>query len=145
MIRSPGGSFPKNDTSRITDLYKFFRKYPKCRFELLSAADGNSMDVIQAAIGNKNVYVGGMWWYNFRPSMYKLSMQYRFEALAPEKCVLIASDATCIEWCYAKVLLVKKLLAEFLNEQVRNGWIDREQAIYTAKTWLYDAPAAYYI
>ena len=52
--------------------------------------------------------------------------------------------ATCIEWCYAKVLLIKTLLAESLWEQIEKGWLDRETALYVAKSRLHDAAQARY-
>ena len=144
MNRNPHGSFPQNDTERITGLYPFFREYTKCRFELLCAAEGNTMDVVQAAVLHPNVNPGGLWWYSFRPSIFMQAMQYRLEALAPLKCPILASDATCIEWCYGKSMLVKTLVAEFLADKVKAGWISADCAQRIASAWLHDAPAAYY-
>lgn len=145
MKRSPRGSFPQNDPTRITGLIPFFQKYPDCRFELVCAAEGNCLDVVQAAVVNPNVFPGGLWWYTFRPSIYLQTMEQRLEALAPLKCPILASDAMCIEWCYGKSLLVKTLIAEFFAGKVEAAWISEECAIRTASAWLYDAPAAYYV
>ena len=145
MKRQPRGSFPQDDPTRITGLIPFFQNYPDCRFELVCAAEGNGLDVVQAAVMNPNVHPGGLWWYTFRPSMYRQTMEQRLEALAPLKCPILASDATCIEWCYGKTMLVKTLVAEFLAGKVKRGWISEECAIRTASAWLYDAPAAYYV
>jgi glucuronate isomerase len=145
MIRRSGGSFPQDDPTRITGLIPFFQKYPDCRFELVCAAEGNGLDVVQAAVMNPNVNPGGLWWYTFRPSMYFQTMEQRLEALAPLKCPILASDATSIEWCYGKTMLVKTLIAEFLFGKVQAGWISEDCAIRTASAWLYEAPAAYYI
>jgi hypothetical protein len=144
MKRHSQGSFPQNDPERITGLYPYFREYPGCRFELVCAAEGNTMDVVQAAVANPNVIAGGPWWYSFRPSIFRQTMQYRLEALAPLKCPVLASDATCIEWCYGKAMLVKTLVAEVLAGNVKAGWLSADCALRTASAWLYDAPAAYY-
>ena len=144
MTRHPRGSFPQDDPQRITRLYPYFRAYPKCRFELVCAAEGNCMDVVQAAVVNPNVNPGGLWWYTFRPSVFINAMQHRLEALAPMKCPLLASDATCIEWCYGKSMFVKVLAAQFLARQVESGWISAACALRTATAWFHDAPAAYY-
>ena len=145
MKRVPTGSFPQDDPARITGLIPFFQKYPDCRFELVCAAAGNCVDVIQAAVLVPNVHPGGLWWYTFRPSMVRQTLEQRLEALAPLKCPVLASDATCIEWCYGKTMLVKTLIAEFLAGKVEAGWISEECATRTASAWLYEAPAAYYI
>lgn len=145
MKRQPRGSFPQNDPTRITGLIPFFQQYQRCKFELVCAAEGNCLDVVQAAVMNPNVNPGGLWWYTFRPSLYVQTLEQRLEALAPLKCPVLASDATCIEWCYGKAILVKKLVAEVLVGKVEKGWISEECAIRTASEWLYDAPAAYYL
>ena len=144
MKRHARGSFPQDDPTRITGLIPFFQNYPDCRFELVCAAEGNGLDVVQAAVMNPNVHPGGLWWYTFRPSMYRQTLEQRLEALAPLKCPVLASDATCIEWCYGKTMLVKTLIAEFLAGKVEAGWISEECATRTASAWLYEAPAAYY-
>lgn len=145
MKRHPRGSFPQNDPLRITGLIPFFQNYPDCRFELVCAAEGNCVDVVQAAVMNPNVHPGGLWWYTFRPSMVRQTLEQRMEALAPLKCPVLASDATCIEWCYGKTMLVKSLIAEFLAGKVDAGWISEECALRAASAWLHDAPAAYYL
>ena len=104
----------------------------------------DNLDAARAVTLFPNVSVGGMWWYNFRASTYRETMQYRLEGLPPARSVLIASDARCIEWAYGKVVLVKHLLAEFLQEEVARGWINREDALWVAREWLYGAAATRY-
>ena len=101
------------------------------------ASELNNLDAVQAAWNFPNVHVGGMWWFNFRASTYRDSMQYRLEALPASKSSIIVSDARCMEWSYGKILLVKKLAAEFLWERVLSGWIDEETALDTANEWFY--------
>jgi hypothetical protein len=140
---TPSLSMAVNDTRRVVNLHGLFERHG-CRFELVIGAELNNLDVIQAARAFPNVYVGGMWWYNFRASTYRQSMQYRLEALPSSKCALVASDARCIEWCYGKILLVKRLLSEFLYDQIERGWLDHEGALYVARNWLCDTAARLY-
>jgi hypothetical protein len=140
----PGaGRVQVNDPRRLLPLYRFFREYG-CDFELVLGSSLDNLVAVQAATLFRNVNVGGMWWYNFRPSTYRQSMQYRLEGLPPSKSVLVVSDARSIEWCYGKVLLVKRLLAEVLAEQVQRGWLGREDALWVAREWLHEAPARRY-
>ncbi|OME04478.1 glucuronate isomerase [Paenibacillus odorifer] len=134
---------PVNDPLRIVKLYGLFERY-SIPFELEVASELNNLDIVQAAWNFPNVHVGGMWWYNFRPSTYLQSMQYRLEALAPLKCSLIVSDARCIEWTYGKLLIVKKILARFLESQIAEGWISREEALNIAAEWLHGSAAKRY-
>ena len=133
--------FARNNTDYVTGMYELFSSYQGCKFEIVSAVELSALDIVQTARIFPNVYPGGLWWFNFRPSTYRANMQYRLEALPANRSTLIASDARCIEWCYIKVRLVKQLLGEFLWNQIDAGWIDEEAALYTAKSWLYDTPA----
>ncbi|WP_028611421.1 hypothetical protein [Paenibacillus harenae] len=138
-----GTAFPANDTERILKLTALFENY-RCEFELVLASELNNLDAVQAAWNFPNVHIGGMWWFNFRASTYRDSMQYRLEALAASKSSIVVSDARCMEWSYGKILLVKKLAAEFLWERLESGWIDRETALHTAEQWLYGSAAKRY-
>jgi glucuronate isomerase len=127
-----------NDPLRITAMYPLFERYA-CGFELVVGAPGNNMDAVQAARIYPNVFLGGLWWYNFRSSTYMQTMQERLEAVPASKSILVASDARCIEWCYGKILLVKTLLADFLFRQIALGWLSEADALWVAKEWLHDA------
>jgi glucuronate isomerase len=132
-----------NRTDRILALHGLFEDYACC-FDLVLGANLVNFDAVQTARMFPNVHLGGLWWFNFRPGTYHNVMQYRCEALPPGKSALIASDARCVEWCYAKVMLVKRLLAEFLCDQVDRGWLGETDALWIAREWLHDAAAGLY-
>ncbi len=133
-----------NDPYRIIRLYPLFERHA-CDFELVVGAPQNNLDAAQPARIYPNVHLGGLWWYNFRSSTYRQAMQYRLEAVPASKCALVASDARCIEWCYGKILLVKRLLADFLHDQIEYGWLDHDMALWVAREWLHDAAARRYL
>lgn len=134
---------PVNDPYRIVKLHGIFDQY-HCKFELVAAAEVNTMDVVEAARLFPNVHAGGLWWFTFRPSVFLDSMQKRFEALPPSCSSLIVSDARCIEWCYGKILLIKRLLADYLYGRIQSGWIGKEDALYIAREWLYESAMVRY-
>jgi glucuronate isomerase len=137
------GGTPANDPERILNLHGLFQRYD-CPFELVLAAELNTLDLVQAARIFPHVHLGGLWWYNFRASSYRRTMQVRLEALPPLKSALVASDARCIEWCYGKILLVKRLMADYLYDQVTLGWLSTQDALWVAREWLHDAAARLY-
>lgn len=141
---SPRTSMGVNDPRRIINLYPLFERYA-CDFELVIGAPQNNLDAAQAARIYPNVHVGGLWWYNFRQSTYHHAMQVRLEAVPASKSAIVASDARCIEWCYGKILLVKWLLADFMQQQVERGWLSEKDAIWVAREWLHDAAARRYL
>jgi hypothetical protein len=137
-------SVPYNRTERIVALHGLFDRY-ECPFELVLATELSNLDAVQAARVFPNVRVGGLWWFNFRASTYRQCMQYRLEALPPSKSAFVASDARCVEWCYGKILLIKRLMADFLFDQVELGWLDHGGALWVAREWLYGAAASLYV
>ncbi len=141
---TPHTAMAVNKSRCIINLYPLFERYA-CDFELVVGAPQNNMDAAQAARIYPNVHVGGLWWYNFRGSTYQYAMQVRLEAVPASKSALVATDARCIEWCYGKTLLVKWLLADFLYQQVTQGWVSQEDALWVAREWLHDAAARRYL
>ncbi|MCL2833292.1 MAG: hypothetical protein FWD78_08995 [Treponema sp.] len=130
---------PVNNSKRVLNLYGLFEKY-KINFDLVAGTEGNNLDVVQAAHIFRNVFVGGMWWFNFRPSTYTDAMAKRFEVLASNKTYLSISDSRCIEWCYGKNTLIKKLAADFFVHKAEEGYVNYEEALEIAADWFYAAP-----
>ena len=136
-------SAPINRTDRVLNLYGLFERY-KCKFDIVMGSEIINLDVVQAAVIYPNVYAGGMWWYNFRPSSFHDSMNKRFEALPSNKSYLSISDSRCIEWCYGKNVLIKKLAADFLWQKISEGWVDEKMALGIAEDWLSGTPDRLY-
>lgn len=134
-----------NDPERIVRLHKLFHRRPGVRFELFMGCEINNMDVVQAARLYKNVYPGGLWWFNFRVSSYLQAMQYRFEALPASRTMIIGTDARCIEWCYTKTYMVKDVMTQFFWDQIQKGWTNPEDALWAARWWLHDTAAECYL
>ena len=138
-----GGGVPAYQGERILNLHGLFKRYP-IPFELVLGDGIGNMDAVNAARIFPNVHVGGMWWYNFRASTYRQTMQQRFEALPATKSELVVSDSRCIEWCYGKIVLIKRLLGDFLADQVDQGWVDSDEAMHIARQWLHDSAESLY-
>ena len=138
-------TYPMNHQDNIVKLTAIFDQYRDCTFEIMNAAELNSLDIVQAARSLPNVVPGGLWWFAFRRSVYLANMQYRFEGLPACRSTLLASDARCIEWLYIKTRFVKRILAQFLTKQIEDGWADEEVALYTARCWLHDSSQDFYV
>ena len=139
-----GNASPLPNPRTVTSLHGVFKRYG-CDFELVIGTAANNVDAVQAARIFPNVHVGGMWWYNFRQSTYLASMAQRIEALPACKSALVVSDARCIEWAYGKILFIKTILAQFLYERWRQGWLDEREALRVAREWLHDAAERRYL
>jgi hypothetical protein len=67
-------------------------------------------------------------------------MAERLDMLPANKQVGFFSDAYCVEWAYAKAVLVRKQLAAVLAEKVAQGQYTRDDALAVARAVLYDSP-----
>lgn len=133
-----------NETKRIFGMANLFDQYHNITFEIFNAAELSSLDLVQMARTFRNVYPGGLWWFTFRRSVYLANMQYRIEALPACRSTFVATDARRIEWVYIKTMLIKRVLAEFMERQVADGWLTEKQALRAARWWLHDSAQALY-
>lgn len=136
---------PEHQQNRFLEMRSLFTTYPNITFELLPASHENNLDIVQAARSYRNVHPGGMWWLTYRRSVLLENMQVRVEALAAPRSSIVTTDARHIEWVYIKCLLIKRTLVEFMEKQVADGWLTEEEAVDTARWWLYDATEALYL
>jgi glucuronate isomerase len=134
---------PVNDDKRIVNLYGLFEKY-KCNFDLVAASEVNNLDIVNAAHIFPNVFAGGMWWFNFRPSIFMDAMAKRFDVLPSTKSYLSISDSRCFEWCYGKIVLIKKIAGDFLAQKVKESYISFEDALEIAGDWFYESAKQLY-
>jgi len=135
---------PVNDPDRVLDWDPLFEKYDGITFELFAASHIHSLDMVQVARNNRNVYPAGMWWLTYRRSQFLENMQHRLEALPASRSTFVASDARRVEWVYLKILMQKRVLIQFMEDQVADGWLTEDQAVEAARWWLFDTVAALY-
>ncbi len=67
-------------------------------------------------------------------------MAERLEMLPANKQIGFFSDAYCVEWTYAKAILVRKQLARVLADKIEQGQYSREDALAIATAVLYESP-----
>jgi hypothetical protein len=64
-------------------------------------------------------------------------MRERLERVPANKQIGFFSDAYCVEWSFAKAVLVRKFLARVLAERIELGQFDLEGAVRFARaSWL---------
>jgi hypothetical protein len=89
-----------------------------------------------------NLSLAGYWWHNFFPSIMLRILGERLEMLPVNKQVGFLSDAYCIEWTYAKSVIVKRLTAEALTNMVARGMFDTDTAVGIARAILFESAQA---
>jgi len=85
-----------------------------------------------------NLSVAGYWWHNFFPGAMCQVMEERLDMLPVNKQVGFFSDAYCVEWTYAKSMMVRRLLAQVLARKVNQGQYTVESALAIARAILFE-------
>jgi len=96
--------------------------YEDFRFNLSSASDLYTQDLAILAKHIPNISVAGYWWHTFYPHYIRKSLETRLDIVPGNKIIAYFSDAYHAEWCYPKLLLVKKIAEDVLTERVERGW-----------------------
>jgi len=67
-------------------------------------------------------------------------MAERLDMLPANKQIGFFSDAYCVEWTYAKALIVRRQLARVLAEKIEQGQYTRADALAVARAILFETP-----
>jgi hypothetical protein len=152
--RAPGVMFqfslgaeplPAETASRLSQatlawLAQIVARHPGIRFQCyLSSAHANQA-LCTIARELPNFSLAGYWWHNFFPVFIERVIRERLDMLAASRQIGFFSDAYTIEWCYAKSVIVRRMLARVLAEKVFSGQYDTAAALSVAREILYEAP-----
>ena len=87
-----------------------------------------------------NLSLAGYWWHNFFPEVIRQIIGERLDILPASKQVGFFSDAYCIEWTYAKAILVRRQLARVLGQRIEQDQFTFEEAVRIAEDILFQTP-----
>jgi len=132
------GSKLKQDT--IFQVAAIIARHPRIHFQIFLSSAYSNQSICTLARELPNVSVSGYWWHNFFPTFIRQIMVERLDMLAVNKQIGFFSDAYCVDWAYAKALLVKKQLARVLSEKVIDNQYQIKDAIIIAEEILYQTP-----
>lgn len=126
--------------STIASLAEMIGRHPKLRFQCFLASRHGNQSLCTLARELPNLSLAGYWWHNFFPSVIAQIISERLDMLPANKQVGFFSDAYCVEWTYAKLVIVRKVLARVLAERVEIGQLTTSDALSIAKAILFEAP-----
>ncbi len=127
----------------IAQLAEMVGRHPGIRFQCsLSSAHANQ-SVCTLCRELPNLSVAGYWWHNFFPSIMARVMGERLDMLPVNKQVGFYSDAYCVDWAYAKAVMVKRILARVLADKIALGQYDLDTALDTAREILFHTPEGF--
>jgi glucuronate isomerase len=124
----------------IAQLAEMVGRHPRLRFQcFLSSAHANqSMCTLCREL--PNLALVGYWWHNFFPAIIRRVMEERLDMLPVNKQVGFFSDAYCVEWLYAKSMIVRQMMASVLADKVAIGQYSTTMALDVAREILFETP-----
>lgn len=132
------GSRLKQET--IRQLGEIIGRHPKLKFQCFLASRHANQSLCTLARELPNFSLAGYWWHNFFPEVMRQIMSERLDMLPVSKQVGFFSDAYCVEWTYAKAILVRRQLAQVLAQRIEQGQFSLGEALDTAKGMLFQTP-----
>ncbi len=124
----------------LVQLAEMIGRHPQLHFQCFLSSRHANQSLCTLARELPNFSLAGYWWHNFFPDVIRQIMAERLDMLPVNKQIGFFSDAYCVEWCYAKAIMVRKLLAQVLSDKIELGQYSRELAIATARDILFESP-----
>jgi glucuronate isomerase len=124
----------------IGQVAELIGRHPRLRFQCFLASRAANQSLCTLARELPNLSLAGYWWHNFFPDAIAQVIRERLEMLPANRQIGFFSDAYCVEWSYAKAVLVRTVLARVLAERIELGQFDADQALAFARAILYDSP-----
>jgi len=124
----------------IAQLAEMIGRHPRLRFQCFLSSRHANQSLCTLARELPNLSLAGYWWHNFFPDVIRQVMAERLDMLPANKQVGFFSDAYCVEWTYAKAILVRKQLARVLAEKIEQGQYSEGDAIRVARATLFESP-----
>ncbi len=124
----------------IKQLAEIIGRHPGLRFQCTVGCKHANQALCTLARELPNFSLSGFWWHNFFPQTIRHVMSERLDMLPTSKQMGFFSDAYCVEWCYAKLAIVRRQLAIVLAEKIEQGQYARDDAIGIARSILFESP-----
>lgn len=136
----PTGTSSRIDPRTLEQLGRMIADHRDIRFQCFLASEHANQTLCTFCRELPNFSLAGYWWHNFFPWSIRRVMEERLDMLPVNKQVGFFSDAYCVEWSYAKALIVRRQLADVLAVKVRQGQYTHEQALDIARAILFETP-----
>ncbi len=124
----------------IRDLAEIIARHPKMQFHCHLASKQANQSLCTLCRELPNFSLVGYWWHNFFPGTIAQVMDERLDMLPTNRQIGFFSDAYCLDWSYAKSILVRTELAKALARRVERGQYTTEGAAEIARRLLRDTP-----
>jgi hypothetical protein len=124
----------------IAQMAEIISQHPKLRFQCFLASRSANQSLCTMVRELPNLSLAGYWWHNFFPDVIAQVMAERLDMVPLNRQIGFFSDAYSVEWTYAKVILVRRIMAQILASRIEQGQYDRDEALAIARAILYESP-----
>ena len=124
----------------IRQLAEIIGRHPRLSFQCFLASRHANQSLRTLARELPNFSLAGYWWHNFFPDIIRQIIAERLDMLPTNRQVGFFSDAYCLEWAYAKLILVRRQLARVLAERIDQGQYSLDEALAIAEAILFRTP-----
>lgn len=124
----------------VFELAGIVEKHPRLQFQVFLSSEYANQAICTLSRELPNLSVCGYWWHNFFPGTIRKIISERLDMLASNKQVGFFSDAYCVEWAYAKSVMVRKQWIEVLAQKIEQGQYSIDGALNIARQILYETP-----
>lgn len=132
------GSKLRQDT--IFEIAALASRHPGLRFQVFLASEHANQSFCTLVRELPNISLAGFWWHNLFPGIIRKVMSDRLDMVAANRQVGFFSDAYCVDWTYAKAVIIRKQLAEVLSHKVTQGQYTVDDALTVARQILWETP-----
>jgi len=125
-------------TETVFELAALFDRYRNLNFSLYLSSTRQNQALCTLARELPNVSLSGYWWHSFFPASIRQIMAERLDMLPANRQAGFFSDAYCVDWAYAKAVMVRRQLAEVLAGKVGQGQYTFDGAVAIAGQILFE-------
>jgi hypothetical protein len=124
----------------IGQVAEMIGRHPRLRFQCFLSSRHANQSLCTLARELPNFSLAGYWWHNFFPNIIRQVLAERLDMVPVNKQVGFFSDAYCVEWTYAKAVIVRKQMARVFAEKVEQGQYTVDDALSIARSILFESP-----
>jgi glucuronate isomerase len=124
----------------IRELAEIIARHPKIQFHCYLSSQWANQSLCTLCRELPNLCLVGYWWHNFFPHAIGRVIDERLDMLPTNRQIGFFSDAYCVDWLYAKSLLVRTELARALARRIDRGQYTLDQALEIARRLLQETP-----
>jgi hypothetical protein len=132
------GSKMRQET--VYEIASLVERHPTIDFQVFLASEHANQAFCTLARELPNVSLAGFWWHNLFPGIVQKVMRDRLDMLPLNRQIGFFSDAYCVDWSYAKAVIIRRQLAEVLADKVSQGQYSVEEALDIAREILFVTP-----